>query len=77
MSLTLDQITERYPGLNRRWIMDKAKEGLFRHSRPHRRLFLFDENEFEKDLLSINRIDTSDLDRQVAVEFLKKKHSRK
>lgn len=77
MVLELDQILEKYPRLSRKWVMERANEGLLRHSRPHKRLFLFDDAEFEKDLFSMNRVDASDIDSQVAKEYLLKKHSRK
>lgn len=68
MTLTLDQLAEKYPYLNKRWIREKANEGLIPHSRPHYRLYVFNLEDFERALMKINQV--SDLDRQVANEFL-------
>lgn len=69
MRLTLNQLAEKYPYLNKRWIREMANEGLIPHSRPHYRLYMFDEEEFEKALMSIKPITNSDLDREIAREY--------
>lgn len=71
MILTLDQLADKYPYLKKRWIRERANEGLIPHSRPHRNLYIFIESDFEKALMSLQSV--SDLDHQVAKEYFKKK----
>jgi len=71
MTLTLDQVIEKYPYLNKRWIRERANEGLIPCSRPHYRLYMFDLEKFEKALMTIGAV--RDLDSEVAKEYFKKK----
>jgi hypothetical protein len=69
MPLTLDQVVEKYPYLNKRWIKENANAGIIPHSRPHYRLYMFDEVEFEKAIMAM-KPGTVDLDKEVAREHL-------
>jgi hypothetical protein len=74
MTVDLNGLIEKFPYLNRDWVMKKANEGVIPHARPHYRKFLFDPDEVEKCLMKKFKKDSDEeLDRIVADEMLRGK----
>lgn len=77
MLLTLDEVIEQYPYLNRKWIIGQAKKGLIPCSRPHYRLFMFEDEKFEKALSEMGMKQDDKVEAEVVKDFFNTRYKEK